>query len=680
MSTISKLKYWRGGVPLVSRVIISILVLSVSISSYGESSNLKSGLDINKVSTFGKYQGYTQRQFNGYIRESKYVPTRDGTRLAMDIYHPSKNGVKAKGKLPTLLWATHYRRASELADGSVKSLFGIEGISDYGINQARYYLEHGYTIIAVEMRGTGASFGQRPTGNVGTDGYLVYGQDIYDMIEWAAAQPWSTGAVGMFGGSYMGHSQLMAAAAQPPSLKAILPSVHMYFGWLDTGDVTHRSLMKYDEDMRKLDGLKGSDKLKGSSGGGTAKLSQLPVAPVDGPRGRQLRAEAIADHHKGLRDLTPASSEEHRRRLVDLYDTLTVPLHNSNIAIYSVGGLHDWAVTSPLLIFGNHKGPKKVMLGPWTHGPTNTSVSWAAAHTPDETKTNWGPANRHLLNVEGLRWFDYWLRGVDNGIMEEPLMHYALIGEDDNQGAWFETDQWPAKNVHKKTFFLDSSADGELSLKASRPVQQSETVLDVDYTTTTGPYTRYFDANGQGPVTYPEMSDLNSKALVFTSEPLERDIAIAGAPIVDLKIRSTAPDGVVIVYLEKVRADGTSEYISDLPIRASIRTLNQSSFFNSFGWPQLDWSRSASSSIPAFNAEMATLNWALKPTGTIFEKGSRIRIAITGADADNWSQETVSPAPKYRVFMGPELSKITLPMLEDVSGLKIQSWTDHYEK
>ena len=659
-------------------------IFSVSMHSQASTQSQKvvSAQKMEEISEFGKYKGYTERRFNGYSRESKYVPTRDGTRLAMDIYHPTKNGVKADDKLPTLLWATHYRRATELPDGSVKSLFGIEGRSDYGLSQARYYLEHGYTIVAVDMRGCGASFGQRPLGNSGNDLFLGFAQDTYDMIEWAAAQSWSTGSVGMFGGSFMGHTQLIAASTKPPSLKAILPNVHAYFGWRISGDMVGLSALKYDEGMNKLDGLKGSEKLAGWSRKEVELLSMfnMPVAPVDGPRGHQLRAEAIADHNKNPKKLTEMS-QEIRSNITRLYDPITVPLHESKIPIYSVGGLYDWNVESPLLIFGNHPGPKKVMMGPWTHAPSKTENNWADAYRPDETKTNWGPANSHLLNVEGLRWFDYWLRGVENGIMDDPLMHYAVIDKnDDNQGAWLATNQWPVANVHNKTFYLDSSPDGDLSLKDKAPAQSSEVMLQVDYTATTGPYTRYPDGNGQGPMAYPEMSELNAKALVYTSAPLDRDIAIVGSPIVELKIRSTAPDGPVMVYLEKVRADGSSEYIADAPIRASIRTVNKASPINSFGRPHLDWMRTASSFIPAFNAETVTLNWALKPAGNIFEKGSRIRIAITGADADNWVQDEVLPAPKLRVFMGPELSKITLPIMDDVSDLSIKSWVGHYEK
>lgn len=649
-----------------------VMVILFPTVCFGNSLNSKTEqvTEQNKESRFGVYRGYTKREYNGFERESKYVAIRDGTRLAVDIYHPTKDGVRAQKKLPTLVWMTWYRRANLLPDGSVRSLFGIEDkVVGMNINQARYYLEHGYTILAVDTRGSGASFGQRPPP---TNSLLVYASDSYDVIEWAAAQSWSTGSVGMFGNSFMGNSQTSAASAIPPSLKAIFPGGHVYHGWVgDLNGLMHKSLVSYYNTLECLDSRKGAKDT------GMDKINQITradfsVAPVDGPRGKKLLAEAIAEHEKTGKStyaLTNNFEDGQRQWHQQQHDLVTVPATMSNIPIYSVGALREWAgASAPLLFFGNTQGPRKALVAPWTHGP-------------DELNDNRSDAHGYYINVEGLRWFDYWLRGIDNGIMDEPLLHYALIDEDDQQGAWLATDTWPAADVQRETLFLTRAEDGVPSLVREQSRRSSKDVLTVDFTATTGVQTRYFDSNTGGPLAYPEMSNVNSKALVFTSAPLDHDIAIVGAPIVDLKMTGSAPDAQVFVYLEKVRADdGTSEFIADGKLQASWRTLLPAPQFNSFGWPQLDYSEVAVSSTPPFNSEIATIRVALKPTGRIFEKGSRIRIAITGADADNWVQDIVSPAPELTLFMGPEApSKITLPIMHDVSKLSIKSWTDYSE-
>lgn len=171
-----------------------------------------------KVSDFGVYRGYSKRQYNSYIRDSKYIAVRDGTRLALDIYHPAVDGKRADKKLPIILMATRYWRGAQLPNGEVTSDVGGSARMEDENSEARYLLEHGYIIGVVDVRGTGASFGRVP------DFYemsVETGRDLYDVIEWLARQKWSSGSVGMIGVSFLGVTQLWAAASNPPSLKAI---------------------------------------------------------------------------------------------------------------------------------------------------------------------------------------------------------------------------------------------------------------------------------------------------------------------------------------------------------------------------------------------------------------------------------------------------------------------------
>ena len=251
-----------------------------------------------KVSGFGGYSGYSTAVFDGYKRQSRYVPVRDGTRLAVDIYHPTQQGEPTDQKLPVLVWSTWYKRATGNSDGSISSsVLRIEQRH----SQARYFLERGYVIVAVDVRGSGASFGAAPPAD---QMFQVYGLDNYDIIEWAAKEPWSTGAVGMFGNSFMGHMQMASAATHPPSLKAILPGSHAFFGSTRAGGAVFKSTMDYVISVGKLhDSI--IDKNMQTENEGTAgqrieaAFSKINVvAPVDGPQGEALLKEAIAAHKK----------------------------------------------------------------------------------------------------------------------------------------------------------------------------------------------------------------------------------------------------------------------------------------------------------------------------------------------------------------------------------------------
>ena len=137
---------------------------------------------------------------------------RDGVHLAVDIVRPAVNGEPVGEPLPLVWTHARYHRARE------------EGGVVYSLVDRRAFLQllvqHGYIVAAVDVRGSGASYGRYKG---------VYSEaetrDAYEMTEWFAAQPWCDGNVGMYGGSYLGMAQYMAASQAPPHLKAIFPSM-----------------------------------------------------------------------------------------------------------------------------------------------------------------------------------------------------------------------------------------------------------------------------------------------------------------------------------------------------------------------------------------------------------------------------------------------------------------------
>lgn len=145
------------------------------------------------------------------MRESFYLTMRDGVRLAGDIFRPAQDSRPTADVLPVIWTHDRYHRAK-----------GGEGALTTKMDQGhlREMVRRGYVVAAVDARGCGASFGvyQGPFNPTET-------ADAHEIIEWLAKQPWCNGSVGMYGGSYLGATQLLAASTRPPHLKAIIPAM-----------------------------------------------------------------------------------------------------------------------------------------------------------------------------------------------------------------------------------------------------------------------------------------------------------------------------------------------------------------------------------------------------------------------------------------------------------------------
>ncbi|MBN2315850.1 MAG: CocE/NonD family hydrolase [Sedimentisphaerales bacterium] len=179
--------------------------------------------------------------------------------------------------------------------------------------------------------------------------------------------------------------------------------------------------------------------------------------------------------------------------------------------------------------------------------------------------------------TELLRWYDYWLKDIDNGIMDEPPVLYGVIGLSRNKSIRW-SDQWPPADSHPVDYYfcdgpsksVDSVNDGLLSTIAPKSGTDR---YKVDYTTTSGSKTRWTG----GTPAYPDMTTNDRKALTYTTAVLANDVEIAGHPVVHMWIECTADDVDLFAYLEEVEPDGRSTYITDGCLRASNRRLNPTS-------------------------------------------------------------------------------------------------------
>jgi putative CocE/NonD family hydrolase len=268
--------------------------------------------------------------------------------------------------------------------------------------------------------------------------------------------------------------------------------------------------------------------------------------------------------------------------------------------------------------------------------------------------------------AEAQRWFDYWLKGIDNDIMKEPPIHYYLMGVPKKE-AWQKSDQWPLAKQKLKPFYFSKGKTGSVAsvidafLTAESPTApEAFDVYTVDYTTTSGKKSRWVAVDEAHD--YPDMRANDEKALTYTTSPLETDVEVTGHPVVHLWLTTDAPDLDVFVYLEEVDRSGKSTYITEGTLRASHRKLGQAPF-NNLGLPYHSHYQSDLAPIPA--GEPVELAFSLLPTSYQFHNGSRIRITVVCADADNFETPVIDPAPKVHLLRDmSHPSFILLPIVQ----------------
>jgi len=255
------------------------------------------------------------------------------------------------------------------------------------------------------------------------------------------------------------------------------------------------------------------------------------------------------------------------------------------------------------------------------------------------------------FGAEAHRWFDYCLKGIDNGIMNEPPIYYYVMGAE-KRGSWRTSNQWPLGEQQPTSFYFGEGRTGSVSssndgfLRPGPPDRKDAAdAYPVDYSTTSGRYSRWYAVNW--PRNYPDMQSNDRKALTYTTPPLEADLEITGHPQAHLWLTTDAPDLDVFVYLEEVDGSGRSTYLSEGNLRASHRQQRRAPY-NNLGLPFHSHYQSELKSIPPGQA--TELVFSLLPVSYRFPKGSRIRITVAFADADNFETPVVHPAPKLRLL------------------------------
>ena len=588
------------------------LVLMVSLAGLS-----LPGQETARISKFGVYKGFSEDVYDSWVRSSQYLTMRDGVKLAIDIIRPAKNGQVETQPLPVIWTHTRYRRAF-IHEGKV--------ISEAASEMVQPLIKHGYVSAAVDVRGSGASFGSFQ--GVFTKEET---QDAYEITEWLASQPWSNGNIGMWGGSYLGITQLMAAGTKPPHLKAIFPIVALF----DIYGITYHGGVLIDDFLRTWSEL-------------TRQLdTQVIAAPVDEDKDGSLLKSAIEQHklNRPLIDaMGPLQFRDSKDPVTGAYPYkewhpagLLKEINESGVPMYLWCGWFDSFTKDGFLMYRNFTSPKKIVMGAWSHSPRDKKIA----------EEEFG-----LGKIEFLRWFDYWLKGIDNGIMAEPPIRYQTMKT--AKGAeWKTASQWPIPEEKPQKYYFFGGPSGSLKsgndgLLKTTPAEGSSgwDQYTVDYTTTTGQTTRWDNAVGGG-FGYPDMTPNDQKGLTYTTAPLEKDTEMTGHPAVHLWVNTTANDGDFFVYLEDVDDQGSSHYLTEGVLRASHRALHEPPYDN-LGLP---YHRSYEEDVKELApGEPVELVFELQPTSNVFLKGHRIRITLACADIDNAATPKLSPPPTVTIY------------------------------
>jgi len=564
-----------------------------------------------KVSTFNRYSGYSEAVYDGWKRTSQYVAARDGTKLAVDIYRPTLKGKVAEERLP-VVWTHHrYQRAALDPKGELSM-----NLPDWLLE----VLKHGYVVAAVDVRGSGASFGVFE-GMFSTKET----QDAYDMTEWFASQPWSNGRIGMYSRSYLGMTQYMAATQKPPHLTAIFPEVAGtdWYDLLYHGGIYHGPFIElWTGIVKELD----VDK---------------PAAPVDEDKDGSLLKAAVAEHRKNRNAADLYASLPYRdsidaRTGVQVWRdwtpiTYLSRIQESKVAVYNLDGWYDRYVRDQTILFRN-LDPKlrKLTIGPWTH-TQDDHMDFAAEH---------------------LRWWDYWLKGIQNGMMDDAPVHYYVMGAPGAK-AWRSAQAWPLPQERRTAYYFSPGK----SLKTTAPQGRGgRDERKVDYSARIDPDPRWSLEQR-----FPELSANDAKGISYTTPPLKAPLEVTGHPMVHLWVSSSATDGDFFVYLEEVDGKGRSRYVSEGMLRAS----NRATADPGYGTAGLPYHRgNRADRKPLKPGEPVELVFDLYPTSTLFKAGHRIRVTVTGADARNARTPKLTPAPRMTVYREAErASYVELPVI-----------------
>ena len=551
------------------------------------------------------------------IRERNVMVTmRDGTRLATDVFRPD-----APGRFPVLINRGPYGKDDYVAS------------PDHSV---WFFPTHGYVVLSQDCRARFESEG---------DYYNPLFQEVldgYDTVEWAARQPWSNGRVGTTGQSYLGATQYTLATNNPlpPQLQAMAPvsaSSDFHQSWVyHTGGAMEWGWMvpyAIHKGRNTLERLGRSDLL--------AQMDDYVLEP--GNFGRPLKDEwfrhlPLKDWIGRLQETAPYFREYFEQELDGPYwwqlnllrnlEGIKIPLFHvsSWYDIFLEGALNAYRAVTEQGGSETARRNQKLLVGPWAH-----IRPYTRATSVDTGDIDFGPEAQIELHDHLRRWFDYWLKDIDTGIMDEPPVYIFVMGGGvTGNGRWRHENEWPLARTHYTRYYLHSdgsantrSGDGTLSTVPPGAEPPDRYVYDPADPAPTLRGNTLMIPHG---VADQRSTEDRGDVLVYTSDPLEHDLELTGPIKVQLFAASSAVDTDFTAKLVDVRPDGYAQNIQDGIIRARYRSsARQPSFIT-----------------PGQVYEYTIDLWA---TSQVFKAGHRLRVEISSSNFPRFDRNPNTGAP-----------------------------------
>ena len=539
------------------------------------------------------------------------APMRDGVRLACDVVFP-----QAPGRYPVLV---------------TRSPYGKDVYLDNPGHSVWYFARRGYAVVTQDCRARFASEGES------YDPLFQEVLDGYDTVEWAARQPWSNGRVGTTGQSYMGATQYTLATNHPPpphlqTMAPVSASSDFHQSWVyHTGGAMEWGWMvpyAIHKGLNTLDRLGRPDLVDVLES--YLQPGENFARPLTDAWYRHLPLSDWADL---LKETAPYFSDYLENEKDGPYWwRVNLNRHQSGVTIpmLHVSSWYDIFLEGALNAFagitehgGNRLARKnqKLLVGPWAHLlPYNEPTSGGTGDI------DFGDEARIELHEYLLRWFDHWLRDRDTGIMEEPPVRLFVMGEN----RWRNEQEWPLARTEYTRFYLHSdgsanSRHGSGSLSEAPPADEPSDsyVYDPGHPVPTQRGNTLIIPYG---IADQRAVEERQDVLVYTSDPLDRDLEITGPISVTLFASSSAVDTDFTAKLVDVRPDGYAQNLQDGMIRARYR----------------DSASNPSPIVPGRIYEYAIDLWA---TSHLLRAGHRLRVEISSSNFPRFDRNPNTGAP-----------------------------------
>ncbi len=596
------------------------------------------------------YAASRMATYDGARLISQYVAVRDGTQLAVDVHLPGDTDNGAR--FPAICVFTPYYRRFALREGHRNSIDACPTVAFYRDS----FVKHGYALVAVDVRGSGASFGCR-------DGFRSPAErlDHHDIADWVSKQPWCDGNLGATGISYPGAAADFLASTCHPAVKAVAPLFAVWDTWsnhLYPGGVLLTCVSKnYGQLSEALD-LDLRDQIPAHAYFKDDDLAG--PAPVDADRDGAMLKAALKDHVANFemqdfaqqlrfRDAALTDNPDYTSAKISPYNYASRD-SDRKTAYYSISGWYDgggYSVGTIQRYLWLENPSKRLMLGPWDHG--------ARAHVSPWRPHGHAGQQQPFVAAEVLRFFDKHLKGVDNGLDAEAPVHYYTMGAEE----WRSSDVWPVPAESRALYFSDAGALSERAPKG----KDAADAYQGDYDCRTGFHSRYDRLYIANVLTYyDDWHGRDEKMIAYTGEPLAEDTEMTGQAVAHLHFACSEKDCAFFVYVADVTPEGKAVYVTEGVFRALHRAETELPAKIPATGPKHSYSMADAKHLSP--DEPASASFELLPVSYLFRKGHRIRVAIAMADSDHFTRIPDGRPPKMRFFRDAQRpSRVDLPIV-----------------